>query len=86
MFLKEKFIFDFLLDGLIERDILNKKDIEDYICYWGKCFRIERFIKCIIWKKRCSDFVVMINKMFGFEDIVKIIWDIKENIYLIVEG
>lgn len=86
MFLKEKLIFDPLLDGLIERDILNKRDIEDYICNRGKCFRIERLIKRIIWKKRCSDFVAMINKMPGFEDIAKIIRDTKENTHLTVEG
>lgn len=86
MFLKKKLIFDPLLDGLIQRDILNKKDIEDYICHRGKCFRIERLIKRIIWKKRCSDFVAMINNMPGFEDIAKKIRDTKENTHLTVEG
>lgn len=86
VFLKERFIFDYMLDELIQRDILNKNDIEDYICNKGKYFRIEKFIKCIIWKKRCSDFVIMINEMFDFENIVEKIWSIKENIFWIVEG
>lgn len=86
MFLKEKLIFDPLLDGLIQRNILNKRDIEDYICNRGKYFRIERLIKRIIWKKRCSDFVAMINKMPGLEDIAERIRDTLENTHLTVEG
>lgn len=86
MFLKDRLIFDPLLDELIQRDILNKRDVEDYICNRGKYFRIERLIKRIIWKKRCRDFVDMIENMRGLEDIAKRIRDTMENTHLIVEG
>lgn len=86
MFLKENLIFDSLQDELIQRDILNNRDIEDYICKQGKYFRIERLIKRIIWKKRCSDFVTMINEMPGLEDIAGKILKTKENTHWTVVG
>lgn len=87
MFLKGNLIFDHLLDELIQRDILNKRDIDDYICNGNcKCFKIERLIKRIIWKKRCSDFVKMIKEMPGLENIAEKIRDTKENTLWTVEG
>lgn len=87
MFLKGNLIFDHLLDELIQRDILNKRDIDDYICNWNcECFRIERLIKRIIWKKRCSDFVTMIKEMSGLEKIAEIIRNTEENTLWTVEG
>lgn len=75
-----------MLDELIQRDILNKNDIEDYICNKGKYFRIEKLIKRIIWKKRCSDFVTMINEMPDLENIAEKIRSTKENTPWTVEG
>lgn len=87
MFLKGNLIFDHLLDELIQRDILNKRDIDDYICNGNcKCFKIERLIKRIIWKKRCSDFVKMIEEMPRLENIAEKIRDTKENTLRTVEG
>lgn len=89
MFLKENLIFDHLLDELIQRDILNKRDIDDYICNGNcECFKIERLIKRIIWKKRCSDFVTMMNEMPGLENtcIAEKIRNTKENTLWTVEG
>lgn len=87
MFLKGKLSFDHLLDELIQRDILNKRDIDDYICNGNcKCFKIERLIKRIIWKKRCSDFVKMIKEMPGLKNIAEKIRDTKENTLWTVEG
>lgn len=86
VFLKEELIFDHMLDELIQRDILNKNDIEDYICNKGKYFRIEKLIKRIIWKKKCSDFVTMINEMPDLENIAEKIRSTKEDTPWTVEG
>lgn len=63
MFLKENIIYQSLQDDLKQRDLLSGREEDDYVCKthnrYTKC---EKLVKLIIKKKRCKEFVDLMNK------------------------
>lgn len=56
-------MFDSLQDDLLQRKLLLENERHDYVCKDGaNHFRNERFIKLIIKKKRCQEFVTFLEE------------------------
>lgn len=63
VFLKERLEFETLQNGLIQRNLLQGKEEEDYVYKdRGKLLRNERLIKLTIKKNRCKEFVAFISE------------------------
>lgn len=75
VFLKENFILEFLLSEIFEKNILNEKDINEYIDeVLGRYYIIEKIFKCFIKKKRCKEFVVCMWSLFFYRFVYDSIW------------
>lgn len=64
-------MFDILQDHLLQRKLLLENERHDYVCKDGaNHFRNERFIKLIIKKKRCQEFVEFLKEMPCHKEII----------------
>lgn len=63
-FIKENLMFDILEDELVQRKLLLENERDDYVFKDGASHFInERLIKLIIKKKRCKEFVKLLEEM-----------------------
>lgn len=80
VFIKENLNFESLLNGLMQKKLLNEREKENYVCsnctryYWS-----ERLLKLIIKKKRCKEFVAFMHQMPCHKHILEKILEVKEN-------
>lgn len=59
---------------MIQRDLLDEKEKEDYICKdQCKAFWCERYLKRLIMKKTCKGFIAFIHDTPSLENISKTI-------------
>lgn len=77
VFLKENLDFECLQDLLIHGNLLSAKEIDDYVFnVRGRHNRCERFLKLIIKKRRCHEFVAFLHTLpsekFISEEILKV--------------
>lgn len=77
VFLKENLDIECLQDLLIERNLLSEREIVDYVFnVRGRHNRCERFLKLIIKKRRCHEFVAFLHTLpsekFISEEILKV--------------
>lgn len=64
-------MFDSLQDHLLQRKLLLENERHDYVCKdRANHFRNERFIKLIIKKKRCQEFVTFLEEMPCHTEII----------------
>lgn len=78
--MKKNLNFDYFQDEFIQRELLTKKDLAEYvISVRGKHFRSEKFIKLIIKKNRCKEFVACIEKSPEHKHIFERIREFKKN-------
>lgn len=60
-------------DEFIQRNLLPEREHQDYVIpVHGKHFRSEKFLKLIISKKRCKEFVTCMQELPEHEHIYKI--------------
>lgn len=81
MFLKENLLFDSLQDELEQNELLTQSEKDDYVCK-DKCMyiRCERLLKLIIRKRRCNDFIALINRMPCYKHISEKIVEFREKV------
>lgn len=80
MFLSENFNFESLQDELNQRNLLSEKETKDYIFDApGKHFRGGKFIKLMIKKRRCKDFIACLHETSNHGPICEKILEVKEN-------
>lgn len=80
MFLKENLNFDYLQDDLIQRNILSERELKEYVdLVHEKYSRCEKFLKLIIKKKRCKEFVTSLGELPERKSIIKKIRKVKKN-------
>lgn len=78
-FIKENLMFDTLQDELEQRNLLLKKDRDDYVCKdGGNHFRNERLVKLIIRKKKCREFIKLLQEMPCYKHIFEKIEEIQK--------
>lgn len=79
MFLKENLLFDSLQDELEQNQLLTQSEKDDYVCK-DKCkyIRCERLLKLIIRKRRCNDFIALMDKMPCYQHISEKIEEFRE--------
>lgn len=79
MFLKEHIDFKTLEDELIQRNLLLEKEREDYVCKdTSTHYREERFLKLIIRKRRCKEFVALMHEMHCYRFISETILEFQQ--------
>lgn len=70
MFLKKNLNFESLLDEFYQKNLLSEKDCKDYVfSVPGKHFRCEKFLKLMIKKSKCKDFVACLHETRSHNDI-----------------
>lgn len=75
VFLKENLILESLLSEIFEKNILNEKDINEYIDEApGRYYIIEKILKCLIKKKRCKEFVACMRSSSSHRFVYDSIW------------
>lgn len=57
IFLKKTLNFDYYQDEFIQRKLLSERELKEFILTIHEYFRSEKFLKLIIKKKRCKEFV-----------------------------
>lgn len=63
IFLKKTINFDYFEDDFIQINLLLKRDLKEYILPVHEYFRSEKFLKLMIKKKRCKEFVAFMLKL-----------------------
>lgn len=70
MFLKENLNFEDLQDEFINRNLLSEKECKEYVFIaHGKHYRNEKFLKLMIFKKKCNAFVACMQSLHCHEHI-----------------
>lgn len=71
MFLKEHLEFDYLEDEFIKRNFFPDRNSRDYVFNApGEYYRSERFLKLLIRKGRCKEFIECMHDMKSHHDVV----------------
>lgn len=87
MFLSENLNFESLQDELNQRNLISEKETKDYIFNApGKHFRGGKFIKLMIKKRRCKDFVACLHETSNHGHICKKILEVKANQQAVKNG
>lgn len=63
IFLKKTINFDYFEDDFIQINLLLKRDLKEYILPVHEYFRSEKFLKLMIKKKRCKEFVAFMLEL-----------------------
>lgn len=64
MFLKENLPFDYLQDEFIRKDFFPDRESRDYVFNApGEYYRSEKFLKLLIKKGRCKEFIACMHNM-----------------------
>lgn len=69
MFLKENLKFDFLQDKFIQQNLISQREQREYILTVHRNLRSEQFLKLIIKRKRCQEFVACMQRFPELEHI-----------------
>lgn len=80
MFLKKNLIFNTLQDEFIKRNFFPDNESKEYV--FGKTdenYKCERFLKLIIKKKRCKEFIACMREPPFHSRIFKRIQDFQEH-------
>lgn len=87
VFLSENLNFESLQDELNQRNLISEKETKDYIFNApGKHFRGGKFIKLMIKKRRCKDFVACLHGTSKHSHICEKILEAKARQQLVQEG
>lgn len=78
VFLKENLKFDYLQDELIQRNIISQRELAEYILTVHEYLRSEQFLKLIIKRKRCQEFVSCMQELPKLEHINQTIREFKK--------
>lgn len=72
IFMKENLIFESIQDELLQKKILNEREIDE--CNnRNRHFKTETLIKIIIRKRRCKEFIDFIHELHSEEHVSKTI-------------
>lgn len=72
VFLKANLIFNALQDEFIKRNFFTDKESKDYVFEkTDEYYKCERFLKLIIKKKKCKEFIACMHELPSFRHVVK---------------
>ena len=72
VYLKENLNFDSMVDEMIQADLLFKREKEDYVCKsQNGYFKIDKLIKLMIKRHRCTRFMNIISHMDSYRHVVE---------------
>lgn len=80
VFLKENLIFNNLQDEFYARDFFPDNESEEYV--FGKTedyYRVERFLKLLVKKKRCKKFLECMHELPSHEHVLDEILKFQKN-------
>lgn len=79
VFLKEKLIFNALQDELIKRNFFTDKESKDYVFEkTDEYYKCERFLKLIVKKKKCKEFIACMHELPSFVHVDEKIREFQE--------
>lgn len=79
VFLKENLNFDYLQDEFIKRKLILERDLKEYILTVPEYLRSGKFLKLIIERKRCQEFVSCMQEFPELQHIYERIREYKKN-------
>lgn len=63
IFLKKTVKFEYFQDDFIQINLLSEKELKEYVLTVHKYFRSEKFLKLMIKKRRCKEFVAFMLEL-----------------------
>lgn len=80
IFLKGTLNIDELQDEFFQRNLLSERELKEYVLtVHGKHFRSEKFLKLIIKKRRCKEFVACMRELPEHEHVYEKIIEFENN-------
>lgn len=87
VFLKENLNFESLQNELNRRNLLSEKNTKDYVYNIpGERFRVEKLLKLIIKKRKCTEFLTCLHEMAIHNHIWEKIREFKEDQQTVQKG